>query len=341
MLRTGLVADSRCLDHQVPLGHPERPARLETLLELADSFPSDGPVRLSPREARPEEILAVHSAPHLDLVAGSSGQSGYDFDPDTYASAGSYQAALVAAGGLLTVSEAIMRGEIDNGFALVRPPGHHAERDRAMGFCLFNNIAITARVLLDSYKIERVLIVDWDVHHGNGTQHIFYNDPRVLYASLHRYPFYPGTGAVRETGSGKGAGYTVNIPLPAGCGDSDFIQAVRRIIQPVAEQFEPEFVLISAGFDAHRRDPLGGMNVTEEGFAHLTRILVDVAADSAAGRLAAVLEGGYDLTALKSSVKAVLDVMSGADPGDRPETPASDILWLDEVMKSHRAYWKL
>jgi acetoin utilization deacetylase AcuC-like enzyme len=308
---------------------------------MADSLPPDGPVRLTPRAATPEEIMTVHSSRHFDLVAESSGKSGYAFDPDTYASAGSFQASLISAGGLLTVSEAIMRGEIDNGFALVRPPGHHAERDRAMGFCLFNNIAIAARVLLDSSDIERVLIVDWDVHHGNGTQNIFYEDPRVLYASLHRYPFYPGSGAVRETGSGRGAGYTVNIPLPAGSGDSEFIQAGREIIKPIAEQFEPDFVLVSAGFDAHRRDPLGGLNVTEAGYAQLTRILMDVAAGSADGRLALVLEGGYDLAALRSCVEAVLEVMAGKDTWDQPEINGSDLFKPETVMQVLREYWQL
>jgi acetoin utilization deacetylase AcuC-like enzyme len=327
MNRIGLVADPRCLDHRPPSGHPERPARLQALLDLADSLPPAGPVRLSLRPASSEEIMAVHTAPHYLHLAKSAGHDGQMFDPDTYASAGSFQAALAAAGGLLTVIEAILRGEIENGFALVRPPGHHAESDRAMGFCLFNNIAVAA--------------VDWDVHHGNGTQHMFYRDSRVLYISLHRFPFYPGTGAAWETGAGAGEGYTVNIPLPAGCGDFEFVQAGREIIKPVAERFAPDFVLVSAGFDAHQRDPLGGMEVTETGYAQLAKLVLDIAAGSAAGRLAMVLEGGYDIPALVGCVKTVLEVMAGAEPGTEPAVPAHPLFEPESILSVHRTFWKL
>ena len=200
----------------------------------------------------------------------------------------------------------IKSGRADNGLALVRPPGHHAEINRAMGFCLFNNVAVAAAHLRRQDGIERVAIVDWDVHHGNGTQDVFYSDPRVLFVSLHQHPLYPGTGMVIETGAGEGDGYTVNVPLPAGKGDADYVRAFEQIVAPATREFDPDFVLVSAGFDTDGRDPLGGMNMTAAGFAALTRILMDVARDRCGGRLAAVLEGGYSLEALEEGVGAVL-----------------------------------
>jgi acetoin utilization deacetylase AcuC-like enzyme len=211
----------------------------------------------------------------------------------------------------LTILEAIMTKEIDNGFALVRPPGHHAERNRAMGFCLFNSVAIGAQYLRKKFALKRVLIMDWDLHHGNGTQHSFYDDPGVLYVSTHQYPYYPGTGAAEEVGRGQGEGFTVNLPVPAGWGDTEYLELFQTIVDPICRQFEPEFVLISAGFDAHARDPLGGMEVTEAGFAAMARLLLCLARDHAQGRCAALLEGGYDLEGLQQSTRRVLDEMGG------------------------------
>jgi acetoin utilization deacetylase AcuC-like enzyme len=216
---------------------------------------------------------------------------------------------LLAVGGFLRVLDSIAAGESPNGFALVRPPGHHALSDRAMGFCLFNTIAIGAEYLKQKHGAKRILIMDWDVHHGNGTQYAFYADPSVLFISTHQYPYYPGTGAMTEVGVGPGEGYTINVPLPAGCADEEYLHAFHEIIVPAANRFEPEWVLVSAGFDSHERDPLGGMGVSEEGFRAMARMMLDVADRFAARRIAFLLEGGYDLAALKNSVAAVLETM--------------------------------
>jgi len=216
---------------------------------------------------------------------------------------------LLAVGGFLRVLDSIAAREIQNGFALVRPPGHHALRGRAMGFCLFNTMAIGTEYLKRNYGAKRILIMDWDVHHGNGTQDAFYDDPSVLFVSTHQFPYYPGSGAVNEVGVGAGEGFTVNIPLPAGCSDIEYLQVFQEIVVPAVEKFTPEWILVSAGFDPHRRDPLGGMAVTEEGFAIMAQQLLALADRFAGSRIAFLLEGGYDLAGLRNSVAAVLDSM--------------------------------
>ncbi len=340
MARTGVVVDERCLKHDTGRGHPERPERLRVLLDLVRQR-QDEVAMVPARVATVEELSLVHDERHIERVAATDGGPGYAFDADTPASAGSYTAARVAAGSVLALLDEIMAGRVDNGFAFVRPPGHHAERDRAMGFCLFNNVAIGAQYLRQRHGVRRVLIVDWDLHHGNGTQHIFEQDPDVLYVSLHQYPHYPGTGAVSEVGVGEGEGKTLNLPLPAGFGDAEYREAFRRVIEPVAREFEPEFVLISAGFDCHVRDPLGGMQVTEHGFRAMARTLLGVARASAGGRCAAVLEGGYDLKALSDSASGVLDEMRGSTvflPAVGPSGRALPV--LEAVRRVHSAYWK-
>jgi acetoin utilization deacetylase AcuC-like enzyme len=243
---------------------------------------------------------------------------------------------------LLALLDEVMAGRVLNGFAFVRPPGHHAERRRAMGFCLFNNVAIGAAYLRRRYKLDRVLIMDWDVHHGNGTQHLFENDPQVLYISTHQFPFYPGTGAVNEVGSAEGEGFTVNLPFPAGFGDAEYVDAFHQVIEPIAEQYRPQFVLISAGFDPHVRDPLAGMTVTEAGFAAMARSLIGVASKTAAGRCVAVLEGGYDLRAIRDCSLEVLAELRGRAPqselvaGKSQSKPV-----LDAARKVLKNYWKL
>src|SRR5207248_2906775 len=227
-------------------------------------------------------------------------------------SPGSWDAARLAAGSLLAVCDAVLAGEVENGFALVRPPGHHAERDRAMGFCLFDNVAIAA-AWLRRRGMRRVAIIDWDLHHGNGTQHLFESDPDVLYVSTHQYPYYPGTGAAEEVGREAGVGRTVNLPFPAGFGDREYTRACTEVVLPVCRQFAPDFVLASAGFDCDHRDPLGGMRVTPAGFAAMGRACVELAAETAGGRIAAVLEGGYDLSAIVEGVDATLAALQGAD----------------------------
>jgi len=313
MLRTGVVLDSRYQHHNPGQGHPERAERISTLLNRFVSYQRDGLKLLDPRLATHDEVALVHDTSLINQVAASAGRASAVFDADTQVSAQSYQTALLATGGLLTLLDAVMEREVDNGFALVRPPGHHAERNRAMGFCLFNSIAIGAQYLRERFGLSRILIMDWDLHHGNGTQHSFYDDPGVLYVSTHQYPYYPGTGAAEEAGQGSGEGYTVNLPLTAGWGNAVFQPLFEDVLDPICRQFEPEFVLISAGFDAHVRDPLGGLTVTEEGFSAFTRILLRIARDHAQGRFAAILEGGYDLEGLETSVIHMLDEMGGGN----------------------------
>jgi len=337
-MTTGIVLDRRYMEHEPGAGHPERPERIGVLVREVLERP--GIVRVEPRPATAEEITLVHGEGHFERVARTSQISHFAFDADTPVSSRSFDTACLAAGGLLALLDEVMADRVDNGFAFVRPPGHHAERDRAMGFCLFNNVAIGAAYLRARHGLERVLIVDWDVHHGNGTQHAFARDPGVLYASTHRYPFYPGTGALNEIGDRDGAGFTVNIPLPGGVGDAEYLEAFRTVLEPIAEQYAPELVLISAGFDPHRRDPLGGMEVSEQGFAALARSLVDVAERSAGGRCVAVLEGGYDLQELRDSTHAVLDVLRGDPPPPLPPHPPSSARpILDAVRQVQQPFW--
>ena len=303
---TGLVADSLFLKHVAPVGHPERPERIQALLEWALPLKSDPRVLwIEPRPATREEIEAVHHPQHFEAMAETAGQE-VSLDPDTYASPLSFETALLAAGGCIDLVDAVLDGRAANGIALVRPPGHHAETNRAMGFCLFNNIAVAA-AHARRRGLSRVLIVDWDVHHGNGTQEIFEEDPSVFFISLHQYPFYPGTGAASETGRGRGEGFTLNIPMRAGCGDVDYLARFREKVVVAGKVFAPELVLVSAGFDAHARDPLGGMRVTTPGFAQMADELLGLAREVCGGKIVAVLEGGYDLLALRNSVAVVAD----------------------------------
>jgi acetoin utilization deacetylase AcuC-like enzyme len=246
----------------------------------------------------------VHSPEHItalrELWAKGERFAG---SPDTPVCESSYEVALMAAGGVLAAVDAVMAGKVRNAFCAVRPPGHHATRNKAMGFCLLNNVAIAARYVQKKYKLPKVLIVDWDVHHGNGTQDIFYEDPSVLYFSVHQYPFYPGSGRADERGAGQGTGRTLNVPLSAGSGDAELERAFLEKLLPAARQFQPNFVLVSAGFDAHEDDPLGGLRVTTEQFKRLTEIVRQIAAEHSRGRLVSVLEGGYDLEGLAASVE--------------------------------------
>ena len=340
MLQTGIVLDARYQDHNPGQGHPERAERIGTLLSRFASYKRDGLKRFDPRHATHEEIALVHDTSLIGRVAASAGLEAAAFDADTRVSAQSYETALLATGGLLTILDAVMEREVDNGFALVRPPGHHAERNRAMGFCLFNSVAVGAQYLRERFGLSRILVMDWDLHHGNGTQHSFYDDPGVLYLSTHQYPYYPGTGAAEEAGQGSGEGYTVNLPLSAGWGDVAIVPLFEEVIDPICRQFQPEFVLISAGFDAHARDPLGGLTVTAEGFTALARILLRVARDHAQGRCAAILEGGYDLEGLETSVIHVLDEMGGDRLGHPLPTYERQGL-LPNVRAVQQRYWEL
>ena len=340
-MRTGIVTDSSFLAHETGEGHPERPARLQAISQLLDGRRHPFLVGVAPREATVEELERVHVPEHVQQVAATARLSRFAFDADTPTSPGSFLAARRAAGGVLELVDAVMDGRVDNGFAFVRPPGHHAERDRPMGFCLFNNVALAAAHLRAARGLSRVLIVDWDVHHGNGTQHSFYRDPSVLFVSSHQYPFYPGSGAAGEVGIGEGEGFTLNLPFPEGYSDTQYATAFLDVVEPVARQFQPQFILISAGFDAHLRDPLAGMEVTEQGFGQLARVMLRTARDVCDGRLVAVLEGGYDLDGLTRSIDAVLREMSG-DSIDTPVSPAPGAAPdLRRTLEIAKHYWKI
>ena len=339
MLKTGIVLDSRYQDHDVTPAHPECPERIEALVELIDVYARDGLVRIAPRPATIDQLALIHDPVYIDHVRATSGEPHTAFEPDTHAFGKTYDTALLAAGGLLELLDQIMNGTVDNGFAMVRPPGHHAEAERAMGFCFFNNVAIGARYLQSAYDLNRVLIMDWDVHHGNGTERSFCSDSSVLYVSVHQYPHYPGTGAADDVGMDDGEGYTVNLPLLGGFGDDEYAECFRRVVEPVCRHFDPDFVLISAGFDCHVFDPLSQMRVTGEGFAAMAHSLLGIANECADGRCAAVLEGGYDLEALKESTASVLDAFGGDGDAARPTTTGTAKTVLDTITRIQNRYW--
>ncbi|MGH7813592.1 MAG: histone deacetylase family protein [Candidatus Binataceae bacterium] len=315
MLKTAIISDRRYRLHFAGRAHPERPERIDAMLEMAESMNRPDLKFIAPREAAPEEIARCHSPDYIAAVERTADFDRFDFDPDTHTSRDSYRVALLAAGGVLTAAEAVMDGAADNAFAIVRPPGHHAMPNRAMGFCFFNNVAIAAQWLIDKRGLKRVMIVDWDVHHGNGTQEMFYESPEVLYVSTHQFPHYPGTGSFHEIGFGAGLGFTVNLPMAAEWGDAEYLRVFDRLIMPIGRQFNPEFILVSAGFDCHFRDPLASMRVTEAGFAGMARRVKRLAAECCGGRFAAALEGGYDLAALAESGRAVIEEL-GRDAGE-------------------------
>jgi acetoin utilization deacetylase AcuC-like enzyme len=289
---------------------PETPARLEAIYAMLDQPDMTGKfVEIAPRYADRDELNQFHESVYVKLVSDTAGLRHCALDPDTETTEESYDTARLAVGGLLNAVDSVMSGRCDNAFALVRPPGHHADAGRAAGFCIFNNVVIGALHALARHHLTRILICDWDMHHGNGTQDAFYADPRVLYFSTHQSPAYPGTGLVEETGRDAGAGYNINVPLAPGAGDVQYVDIFRNILEPVALYFKPEIIMLSAGFDIHHSDPLGGMKVTEQGFAALTRILMTIADRCCEGKLVAALEGGYNIGGLTASVKAVLKEM--------------------------------
>ncbi len=300
----GFIFHPDYLKHETGRHHPEEPARLTGIIRHLEACGLLAAlVRTEPTEPARDWLTLAHSLQHIKAMEAACARGMQALDPDTYVSPGSYRAALLAVGGALQAVDQVVEGIVASAFVALRPPGHHAERKRAMGFCLFNNIAIAARYAQKRYGIERVLIVDWDVHHGNGTQHAFEDDPSVLFFSTHQYPFYPGTGRAAERGSGAGFDYTLNVPLAAGCGDREYIEVFENILYPAAQAFRPDLVLISAGFDAHREDPLAGMNVTEDGYERMTTIVRDIAEQFGGGRVISLLEGGYNPEALARSVE--------------------------------------
>jgi acetoin utilization deacetylase AcuC-like enzyme len=317
---TAYLSDPLFLEHDTGPGHAERPARLTAVHRaLEGSGLLSDALRLAPQAASAEDLLRVHPAAHVARLREACARAPAALDEDTPVSARSYEVALQAAGGVLAACDAVVAGRARNAFCAIRPPGHHAEPARPMGFCLLNNIAVAARYLQERHGVGKILIVDWDVHHGNGTQAVFWEDPSVLFASSHQWPLYPGTGAREERGEGRGRGSTLNLPRAAGAGDREVLEAYRRELLPAARAFRPEFVLVSAGFDAHREDPLAQLEMTEDGFAELTREVRALAEDVCGGRLVSLLEGGYDLEALGASVVAHVRELTS---GDRPGAPA-------------------
>ncbi|MBW1991099.1 MAG: histone deacetylase [Deltaproteobacteria bacterium] len=315
-LGTGFVYDERYLRHRPGEFHPERPARLEAIVNrLRETGLMDELVRVTPYEAPLPWVERVHEPAYIKRFqeACRKGMSIF-MVPDCGICSESYDIALLAAGGVMAGVEAVMQGLVKNAFCAVRPPGHHAERNRALGFCFFNNVAIATVYLLENFRLSRVAIVDWDVHHGNGTQHFFEEDPRVFYLSLHEDPHtcYPGTGFRQEQGRGAGRGTTLNLPLPRGSGDQEYLQALEKEGLPALRQFAPEFVLLSAGFDAHQDDPLAHQNLSREAYRTMGSLLLELARESADGRLVGVLEGGYNLTTLADCVEDHLRLLMAA-----------------------------
>lgn len=346
MLKTAIFMNDLFLEHRPGPGHPEAPERLASLYGALKEPALQGKYLFPSFPPADRTLLALnHTAAHIDRVAATAGKPFEVLDPDTTTSARSYEAACLAAGAGVEGVRLLLAGEIANGFALVRPPGHHAEASHTSGFCLFNNIAIAARYAL-AQGLSRVLIVDWDLHHGNGTQHAFEETDQVLYFSTHQYPYFPGTGSLLETGTGRGEGYTVNIPLHGGQGDGDYGRIFNELLTPVARQYRPELILVSAGFDTYGGDPLGTMRVTPEGFAYMTRVLGELAAGLCHGRLLLLLEGGYHLQGLKASILAVLTELRG-EPGlpdakARELAAAADALpALDQACQVQKKYWNL
>jgi acetoin utilization deacetylase AcuC-like enzyme len=318
-----VIASERFAEHQTPPGHPECSERADVMDVVAGEWQRGGGELIAPPAATREQLARVHEAAYLDRIAATAGRA-LVLDPDTYTSADTAEIAGLAAGAAVEAVDQVMGGRATRALALVRPPGHHAERGRAMGFCLYNNVAVGASHAR-AIGAARVAIVDYDVHHGNGTQHIFETSRDVLYISTHQFPYYPGTGAVEEIGRGPGEGFTVNVPLVAGAVDADYQLVFADLVVPILHEFKPDLLLVSAGFDAHERDPLGGMRLTARGYGAMTSELRRVAAECCGGRIAMVTEGGYDALALAESLRAVVSAMSD-DSAAAPDWPASQFV---------------
>ncbi len=343
---TVVVKDEIFLEHDPGFGHPESPNRLRAIYSRLEG----GDVKplyqvLSPRMATREELAWNHSPSYIERIARTAGVSHYQLDPDTSTSERSWEAACNAVGGVFNALDSIFKEDFFNGFALIRPPGHHAEREHAMGFCLFNNIALGAHYCVRQLGCKKVLIVDWDLHHGNGTQRSFYEENKVLYFSTHQFPYYPGTGAAFECGAGSGEGFTVNCPMSPGLGNEHFASVFNRLLEPITRQFQPDIILCSAGFDVYKDDPLGGMQVDTNGFAFMATKLLDLAEELCNGRLLFCLEGGYDLHGLSEGVAAVLRAI--AKKLDKDEMKIVEDLkeadlrieGLEEAINIQKRYW--
>lgn len=337
-MKVGYVYSPLCLKHS-SAGHPESPQRIEAILQVwQDTRLVDKLVALEPTLASDEDLLRVHSQKHLNTIEYAHRRGGLQIDGDTYMNEYSRDAAYLAAGAAMNAVDAVMTGVVDAAFSLMRPPGHHSTRDLAMGFCLFNNIAVAAQHAIDAYNLERVLVMDFDVHHGNGTQDIFYASPQTFYFSTHRYPFYPGSGHWRDIGADQGKGYTFNVPLPHSVGNEQFARIFDDLLYPAMQRYQPQLVLVSAGYDAHWADPLGALTLLDAtGFAYMTRVLHSIARDYARGRIALILEGGYNFDALawssRASVEALLGNQVEDDPVGAPPREERDITDLIEHLQ--------
>jgi acetoin utilization deacetylase AcuC-like enzyme len=334
MTRTGVVYHPIYLQHETG-NHPERKERLSAIL---DKIHSEGLniEFITPQPATIDQVAAIHSRRYIDQVRVKCEQGGGYLDMDTVLSHDSYNAAMMAAGGTIAAVNAVQCG-FDSAFALVRPPGHHAMPNRGMGFCIFNNVAIAAKNA-QATGFKKVLIVDWDVHHGNGTNAIFYSDKSVLYFSTHQFPHYPGTGRMTEVGTEGAEGTKVNVPLPSGTGDEGYLTVYREILKPIALEFKPDFILASVGHDPHKADPLGGMKLTSAGFGALAGVVKDIADRCCPGKLVATLEGGYNLEAQAEAVVSELKAFQG----EVPDVNGIDHIVakrIEEVKKVQSAYW--
>ena len=338
-----ILTSDRFADHVTPPGHPERCERADVMHVVAAEWRARGGRVVEPSPASEAQIGRVHAPEYRSRVRETAGRS-VAFDPDTVTSPESYEVALLAAGAACQAVDVVLDGAAPRAAALVRPPGHHAERARAMGFCLFNNVAVAA-AHARSRGLARIAIVDFDVHHGNGTQASFYDDPSVLYLSSHQSPYYPGSGAASEVGEGPGKGFTVNLPLDAGASDADYEAVYQQVVSPILRQFRPDLILVSAGFDAHGNDPLGGMRMSADGFGRLTAILAAVADEVCHGRMVTVTEGGYDLPALSDSLRAMMSVLAGERAlGDFEQASGSasrGARTIAEVRKIVGQYWQI
>lgn len=345
-MKTGYVFDPEYYKHDTG-NHPENFKRLKAIMALlSEKHVLEELFQIPAKPCEKKDLELVHDLRYVNAVEKLCAQGGGWLDGDTYASSRSFSVARLAAGGLLEAVRSVLEGKTHGAFCFVRPPGHHAEKERGMGFCLFNNVAVAAKFARQKFDIKKILIVDWDLHHGNGTQNVFYDDPAVLYFSTHQYPFYPGTGAVQETGKSTGRGYTVNVPLPASCGDSDYKFVFEEILAPAAEKFCPELILVSAGFDAHYADPLGGMQLSVDGYSFFTKILKNLSERMCPGKIVFLLEGGYNLDALAYSSLAVFNELAGLDfsikdPFDVPLQQISSSLKgrVEEVKSAHDNFW--
>jgi acetoin utilization deacetylase AcuC-like enzyme len=339
---TGLVYHEDYLKHDTGT-HPESAERLVSIMQkLEDTGITEKLNRITPIKASKDQIRYVHRDAHISRVEAICARGGGMLDLDTPICPDSGEIALLSAGGVLKAVDEVMANNLKHIFALIRPPGHHATPKTGMGFCVFNNIAIAAEHLKRKYGVKRILIADWDVHHGNGTQEVFFEDPSVLYFSMHQYPHYPGTGWIDEVGKGEGEGFTVNVPLHAGTDDAGYLYALKNILVPIAMDFKPDFVLVSAGFDAHIADPLASMNVTSRGFGLISDVIKDIAERNSNGKLVIALEGGYNLDALAESVSAVFESL--LDSGERSEKEEEGIPdnvreRVEEIRQIQRNYW--